>query len=507
MRYHYFLFFPLIFASFYSYSQESIQGKIIDSTSQKPIPFATISINNTSGVISNDDGDFLIYLNKKLLETDSLFIRCLGYESKGFLIKSFQKKVVFLNAKTIELDEVLLTNKNYSAEEIIVKVKENLQTNYEMKPTESRLFYRTSNATNMLKNDVFIKESTIPEINQKFIDSLLKALPKYNQEHTEILADLYSKKTANYEAKLDIIKAAYLFDENTELDFEVYEDKIQTILRKHVKRDSYFKIKSGILGTKQAIDSSFFDTEKKEKPNETEAFLEEKKKQEQERKNNFLKYSKSTISKLEKNSFTNKDSDLNFLEKENRYHFTLEDYTFLNDDFVYKISFYPKRSEDYNGVLYINTTNFAIVRMDYQNTKDLKRFNLFGVSYKEYLKKGTLIYNKNSNNTYTLKFAEEETANNFGFKRPLTLIEKNKNTKGRRKQNEVTANLHFILANTSKKELVVFESEQISESAYSNYEEKPKVKPTKLSKYDPDFWKGYNIIEPNQAIRDFRSLE
>ncbi|MFD0989969.1 carboxypeptidase-like regulatory domain-containing protein [Mariniflexile jejuense] len=504
MKYFYMIF---IFSSLYSISQESINAKILDSTSKKPIPFATISINNNSGVISNDTGEFSMYLNKESFEKDSLTIRCLGYESKHYLLKTFRDSIILLNPKSIELNEILVSNKNYSVEEILEKSKENLAHNYDFDFTKSKLFFRSSYTTNILKNEVVIKKTTIPEFNQKFIDSLLNALPKNTDDYTEILANLYGKAGQNDFQKLDIIKASHLFDKRKEMSFEAYEDRISTILKKSIKRDSYFKIKSGILGTKQEIDESFFDSEKKEKPDETEAFIEQKKKQEQERKNNFLKYKKSTISKLQHDSFTFENSDLNFLEKPNRYNFKIEDYSFLNNDFVYKISFTPKRSEDYKGVLYINTDDFAIIRVDYENVKNLKSFNLFGISYNAYLKKGTLIYAKNASNKYALKYTDVEEGNKFGIKRPLSIIEKNKHTKGRRKQNELSSNIHFIVSNTEKKELVIFENEPITETVFTNFQEKPKVTPVSLSKYDPDFWKGETIIEPNQAIKDFKSLK
>ena len=48
------------------YAQESIHAKLIDSTTQKPIPFATIELNKKSGVISNENGIFQMYLDKKI---------------------------------------------------------------------------------------------------------------------------------------------------------------------------------------------------------------------------------------------------------------------------------------------------------------------------------------------------------------------------------------------------------------------------------------------------------
>ena len=500
------VYFLFIFISTQAFSQETLAAKILDSTSQKPIPFATISINNNSGVISNSNGEFLLYLNETLSKKDSLIIRCLGYKSKQFLAKTFQDSIIVLSPKSIELDEVLVSNKKYTTEEIIEKVKENLTTNYDLNFTKSKLFYRASYFSNLLKNDVKIKETTIPEFNQKFIDSLLNDLPKNNDEYTEILATMYGKTGVIDAQKLDIIKASNLYDKSREISFEGYEEKFNTVIKKHVKRDSYFKIKSGLFGTKEEIDSSFFDGGN-EKKKETDAFIEAQKQKEQERKKNFLKYRKNSISSIQRNSFLFEDSDLNFLEKSNKYEFNLDDYTFLNDAFVYKISFTPKRNADFSGTLYINTEDFAIIRVDYKNVKALKNFKLLGLSYNHNLKKGTLIYDKNDSNKYALKYAEVEEGSKFGIKRPLKIIEKNKHTRGRRKQNELSSDIHFIISSREKKELVVFKNETITETTFTAFEEKPKVEPIYLPKYDSDFWKGYNVIEPNQAIKDFKSIE
>lgn len=501
------LYIVLIFSSLFTNAQESIHAKLLDSVSKQPIPYATISVNDNSGVITNENGDFLLYLSKKSSENDSLKIRCLGYETKQFLIKKFQDSIILLGQKTIELEEILVSNKNYSTEEIIEKINDNLKDNYNYSTIKSKLFYRASYFTHILKNDVEIKKTTIPELNQQFIDSILVAMPKYADDYTEILADIYGKPGVKNSQKLDIIKASHLYDKSKEVTFESYEEKFNNIVKKHVKRDSYFKIKSGFFGTKEEMDSTFYDNLDNEKVEQTDAMLEEQKKREKERKENFLKYRKSSISNLQRNSFIFEDGDFNFLSKSNRYEFHLEDYTFLNDNFVYKISFKPKRKEDYKGIIYVNTDDFAIVRLDYENVKPLKKFSLLGLSYKEYLKKGTIIYTKNNQGKYDLKYADKEEGNSFGIERPLKIIEKNKNTRGRRKQNELSSDIHFELSNTQKSELIVFDNNVISESDFNAFTEKPKVKPVYLPEYDPEFWKGYNVIEPNQAIKDFKSLK
>ncbi|WP_194767374.1 carboxypeptidase-like regulatory domain-containing protein [Tamlana sp. I1] len=504
MKHLYILFF---IGPFFIQAQEAIQAKILDSVSKNPIPYATISINENSGVISNENGDFLLYLNDKSSKTDSLKIRSLGYETKQYLIKNFKDSIILLREKSIELEEVLVSNKNYSAEEIVEKINENLEQNYNHDPIKSRLFYRASFFNQLLKNEVKIKKTTIPELNQQFVDSILTDMPKNADDYTEILADIYGKAGVKSDQKLDIIKASHLYDKSKEVTFEAYEEKFNNIIKKHVKRDSYFKIKSGFFGTKGDMDTTFFDGVDKDEVTKTDAMLEAEKKKEKERKENFLKHRKSAISSLQHESFIFEDSEFNFLSKSNRYEFKLEDYSFLNDNFVYKISFKPKRSEDYKGIIYVSIDDFAIVRLDYENVKPLKKFSLFGISYKHYLKKGTIIYAKNNEGTYDLKYADKENGTTFGIKRPLKIIEKNKNTKGRRKQNELSSDVHFEVANTEKSELIIFKNDALTTAEFEAFTEKPKVKPVYLPAYDPEFWKGYNVIEPNQAIKDFKSIE
>jgi len=505
---HDYLFIAISILTITSNAQQSFSAKILDSTTQRPIPYATISIQDNSGVVSNANGDFLIYLNKTATNQDSLKIRCLGYETKQFPTKTFKDSIILLCSKAMELDEVLVSNKTYTPEEIITKIKARIENNYEHSFAKSKLFYRASSFQNLLKHDVEIKKSTIPEFNQAFTDSVIAAIPKQSDEYTEILADLYGKSGDEDNLKIDIIKASHLYDKNKEMSFDGYEKKLNSILKKHVKRNSYFKIKSGFFGTKTDIDSTAFDYgEQKKDVEQTEAMLEEQKKKEIKRRTDFSNYRKSDIAELQQHSFIFDDSNLNFLEKPSRYNFIIEDYVFLNNDFVFKISFTPKRKEDFKGVIYVNTDDFAIIRIDYQNVKPLKTFKLLGLSYSKNLKTGTLIYSKNSADKYALKYAETEEASQFGIKRPLTIIEKNKHVKGKRKQNELDSDIHFIMAIKSKNELVVFENEQIPEASFTNFKENPSIKPVYLPKYDPNFWKGYNVIEPNQAIKDFKSLE
>lgn len=506
--YKYVLLILALITSPVLYAQIEIKAQLIDRTNLEPVPYATVQFNNSFGVISNENGEFTIRNIPTVSTKDSLYISCLGYEKTVLSLYNFDKKVVTLTPQIINLDQVNISNESLSVEQIIDSVKLRLDSNYEKGCTKRKLFFRNSEYGNLIKNEIQLKESSIPEINQAFIDSIFMAIPKDYDSHAEILAELYGNLEPKSSQKMDILKACYLYDKSNEITFENYEKRFNAIFNKHIKKDSYFKIKSGLFGTKEAIDSTMFGAPQKTKEEEqTEAFIKAQKEKEQKRKANFLKYRKRQIRAAELDNFLSDDHQLNVLEKSNRYRFNHVDYEVLDDSFVYKITFEPKRSADFKGVLYINTDDFGIVRIDYYNVKPLSKFGLLGISYIEFEKKGTIIFNKNRNNRYVLKYMDESTGTKTGIKRPLKIIEKNKNVRGRRKQNEVSCDFHFIINSINKKELIIFNSEAISNNVFEQFKESPNVLPENLDAYDPNFWEGYNIIEPNEALKSWKKLE
>ena len=174
---------------------------------------------------------------------------------------------------------------------------------------------------------------------------------------------------------------------------------------------------------------------------------------------------------------------------------------------MYIIDFTPKGSADFKGTFYINIEDFAVMRIDFENLKNLRNFRLLGIYYRDVLYKGTMRFTKLSNNKYDLRFVDFSFGNWFRVDRPLDIIEKNKNVKGRRKQNELRLNLDFIVNNTNKWELVVYDNTLIDQVTFKDFKEDKSLKATYLKSYDPSFWKGYTIMEPNQAIQSFSVLE
>ncbi|MDB2606219.1 carboxypeptidase-like regulatory domain-containing protein [Zobellia sp.] len=496
----FFLFFTTI------QHAQSLSSVIVDSVSKKPVPYATVQLNN-KGMITNEEGRFKFLLNNVVEATDSIFISCIGYESMAKPISEYMDSLIYLSPKAIELQEVIVSNKNYTPREIIALVEDNIEKNYITNFSKKRLFLRETYQSDIIKTDYEIKKSSIDGFNKNFLDSLIRTIPKNNIYYTEMLGDLYGNDDAD-DQKLDLIKASELYDKNKELDAELLEEKFNKIVKENIKTDSYFKVKSGLFGTK--VDPEDMGDIFKDEVDSTDVaalnkHLEEEKKKKEERREFFLEYKRKTLGNLFENLPIFDDTDYNVIFKPGRYELTIKNHTYLGEQAVYVISFVPDGSPEFGGTLYINSDDFALIRMDFENTESLRDFKLLGVSVNEYLSKGSILFDKGTDKKYHLRYYKIIKGIRGGFKRPLTIIEKNKNVRGRRKQNELALKVDAAFGNINQYELIVFDEKPINSNQFEAFKEKTGVLPTYMPDYDPNFWKGYDIIEPNQAIKEFTS--
>lgn len=501
-----FTFISLFVLSSTLHYGQTLTARIIDSVTKKPVPYVTVQLNNR-GMITNEEGRFTFILKGDVAPTDSLQISSIGYASIHKPIEAFTEGTIYLKPKAIELNPVIVTNKNYSPKEILELVEDNLDKNYNMGYGKKRLFLRETYQNTVLKSDYIIKKSTIDAFDKAFLDSVVRSIPKSNTYYTEMLGDLYGNDDED-EQKLDLIKASELYDKSKALDFEALEKKFNAIVEENVKPDSYFKIKSGLFGTK--IDEEEMDGLFETDIDSTDAAalqeqLEKEKKKKEERRKFFSSFKRKTLGNLYTNLPIFDDSDYNIIFKPRKYDLVLENYTYIGDDPVYVISFVPDGRADYRGTLYINSDDFALIRMDFENVKPLRDFKLLGVSINEYLAKGRIIFNKGDDDKYHLGYYDVVKGVRVGIDRPLKIIEKNKNVKGRRKQNELAMKIDAAFGNLNRYELVVFNERPINSGQFKAFQENNDVLPQYIPNYDPDFWSGYDIIEPNQAIKEFTS--
>jgi hypothetical protein len=458
---------------------QTFNVKVIDSITDEPIAYANVYFSNNNGLITDDSGNFEL-IKSQLSKNDSMYVSMIGYNKKSFFLNDFNDSLIKLVQSPIKLSDVVLTNKKLSSDEIISNVAKNIENNYERGFTENKIYLsRKSNSiTEKFIIDRF--KSTVPEINKILIDSLLDNLAKENNSGLETLA-YYYRNFDDETQKIKIIKSRETFNKEGEV-LESINKKMEEAFKNELKADSYFKIKSGIFGGDldveglQEIDSTDVESVKK---------FEEK---EIKEKDDFANNQISTINRLYNSLFFQKDSYLNFILKPNKYIFSNPKINVLGDDLVYVIEAQPKGRGKYSGKLYINSEDFALVRIDFKNIKPVYNLKLLGIFVNIYLRDGKMILSKYENKKYSLSYSKINFGRRVGFDRPIKLIEKNKNVKGRRKQNEISFRMDIVSDEKSTTELQVFESINISKEKFENITNKNEVIPEYLEEFTTNFW-------------------
>ena len=463
---------------------QSTSVKILDSISFAPIPFATVSFSNSSGIISDENGDFELIKNE-LNDEDSLFISSMGYKKVSYSLNRFNDSIIFLSPKPIELNNVIITNRKLSSQEIIEKIKAAITQNYQTDLSENKIFYRKEYNSTIEKFEINKFKSSIDNVNDLLIDSLLLNLPSENKSATEVLSYYYGNLEEDNQ-KINLIKSRETYKKDNEI-LESLNSKLEESLKKSLKSNSYFKIRSGLLPFSGDLEfDGLWDID-----STNQAALKKANDDEIKRKENFANSIKGRVSNIYSNLFYNDATDLDFILKSNRYEFSNPELNYLGNQLVYVMTFRPKGSKDYKGTLHINSDDFAIIRIDFKNVKSLFKLKLLGFSSDNYLVEGRMVFSKLDKKKYSLTYFQVSSGSKAGIDRPFKIIEKNKFVKGRRKQNQISFNLDFIVNSLNKVELRVFQSKSIDLNLYDNLKEENKILPEYVDEFKTNFWEEF----------------
>ena len=463
---------------------QSKSVKILDSISFAPIPFATVSFSNSSGIISDENGDFELIKNE-LNDEDSLFISSMGYKKVSYSLNRFNDSIIFLSPKPIELNNVIITNRKLSSQEIIEKIKAAITQNYQTDLSENKIFYRKEYNSTIEKFEINKFKSSIDNVNDLLIDSLLLNLPSENKSVTEVLSNYYGNLEEDNQ-KINLIKSRETYKKENEI-LESLNSKLEESLKKSLKSNSYFKIRSGLLPFSGDLEfDGLWDID-----STNQAALKKANDNEIKRKENFANSIKGRVSNIYSNLFYNDATDLDFILKSNRYEFSNPELNYLGNQLVYVMTFRPKGSKDYKGTLHINSDDFAIIRIDFKNVKSLFKLKLLGFSSDNYLIEGRMVFSKLDKKKYSLTYFQVSSGSKAGIDRPFKIIEKNKFVKGRRKQNQISFNLDFIVNSLNKVELRVFQSKSIDLNLYDNLKEENKILPEYVDEFKTNFWEEF----------------
>ena len=425
----------LLFLILFSSVAKAQYVVVLDSIANEPIPLVSVYDGKT-GVITNSDGSF--YWHKP--QADSITLSCLGYARKRVATAQI-KDTLYMLPKAVELLPVMVSNRRLSAEEIIDSLKANTHKNVDFGLSASEVYLHYTDMDEIQKMDIEIKKSTIPELDQNFVDEILEHVPKKEVDESFSKSKWLRDSGGLKQHKLQVLQAAKLRDSLNDSYFDSMEKTIGDILKKRVKKDSYFKVKSGpLISVKMDNPSQEVDSVEQEKRKLTPKL--------------FAANQLGTLQGLAtKTLFAEKDWVLPFLASPNKYRFSNEGIVYDLSVPVYKIRFSSRKKKDYSGYLWVDVEDFGVHKIVYQSNKHESRLKLFGLFHEERLNNRTYTFVKNHKGKYTLYHIYEEYQQQNGIKRPFKIIEKNKVVKGRNRQNVLAMDVNIAVKEIYQKRI------------------------------------------------------
>ncbi len=476
---------------------QGITGKVVDAQNGESIPFANINVNAGENLISNAEGYFSIP-DGKYEDASMLTISYMGFKPVGLTISELKTRAtVKLEPGVYELKTVDVEKPD--ANKIITEVRKNLSKNYKGGPSKNTLFMREYNQFRPKIFDFEITKST--GFTKKGLESANKQLQSFTSNliahptktYSDVLCNYYSGTTGTKEnpgipSKLDVVKAVRLLDESRSASVEELDQIAAKIMLQHLDTLKYYRIKSGLIGTRDTVSlrKDYISNKKKKKKSELESM-----------KGRLLQF-------YSNNDFL-RSKNLDFINNHEIYEYSYGGATFLNDDFVYILDFKPRKSRAiYTGKLYVTESDFAVVRADYGLAKGKKVSGvnlkwLLGIKVLENVSKGTLIFRKKTAaQDYYLQYASVESGQYLYINRPLKFIELTD------EERDVVA-MEFKIEGTSvdKTEFLTIASDDVTAADVQNTGEKDFTY-QKIKKYDPSIWKDYSAIEPLEEMKAFR---
>lgn len=464
---------------------QAVSGVLRDKKTDETIPFADIKTGDKYGAITNKQGEFNIQ-TKNLKATDSVVFSSMGFQRKSIALKDLDQETVYLSPEINRLDDVYLMDKKPDPREILEKVREKADENYASTYQKYSIFKRKSETARPKKLELdFKRVSFLSRKKRKHFNQKLEEVAANSDITSHIYKDsyvnLYQGDAGEFKLKQNL--ATELSNPDKQVSTNGLVHRVFNLIGDKLKSAKTFKVRSGIFPLEDSWDIQEYIKEKDSLKTD-------------ERKKDFValfqKYNLSTGPHFE------------FITKPTDYAYTLEGLTNYNEELVYAISFRPRTGDaKFKGKLHVSTSSFAVLKLTYELTEEestpgIIKFFL-GIKHETNAKSGMAVYRKNAEGTYASRYISVSGRERFYLNRRLALIE-NSDKSSRIK---VKAKIHVDIHQGNDEQYLFVKSENISESDYADFSESSGITIEHIQKYDPQIWEEYNIIAPDEAIRNF----
>lgn len=468
----------------------NIKGLLLDAKNNTPLAYANVAIlNKSGGSITNEMGKFSLDVSN-LEANDSISFLYIGYETKNISVATFKTNTtIYLKEEVFNLTETFVFAEDKDPEKIIKKVLENKDKNYQKITKKSQVFIRTQSISDINSFKINFKKSSFAKLDKKMTKLIESKIPKHSISYSDFLGDFYFSSNKKDSLKLLPIKMVSLKEKNI-ADLEQFEAMFEKMFN-NTKEKEYWKVKSGIIGSKIEID----EDDKKDSldnPNTTKF---------------QTKYYSTGIERRLNNLINNK-KQWEFLHLTNKYKYTLAGGTRFNGENVYIIDFEPDKQGKFIGRVYISMETYALVKADYSFApgKTGTNINLLGVGYSKNKFSTSVSYQK-ENGRYILKYCSQKSGDKTSLDRNVSLLKKKKRFLLDKKLNEIKVRLKMSASSQFSLEYLVLSEKEISSNSFLKAKQPKYIKVIYVNQFDDNLWKGYSTIEPTKQIREYKKQD
>lgn len=405
-----------------------------------------------------------------------------------------------LSIAPISLNEVVLSNKKIGVDELISKARAAVGKHYlKQPPQEIQYFIRRSDYTQQNTNFT-LKKSTDPAFDPTFFKNLAQSIPTRSDVHKEGIFRA-AIGNANTGLQTEMVKGMILEDEDKNFDIANIEEQLEKKIAKGLEAGHFFKVKSGVFGKKLKEDDFEFSSKKAKDSTKTpEQLTQERIK----RSAGQAMQAQGWRKEMDEAAFYSEDGQVAVFENYKKYRFQIIDYRWYQNDWVYVVRFEPKSGASFNGTLWINETDYAVVQYKFNNLKPTKSFALLGIAYKVTGYKGHYIYKPNTQGGYQLHVGMLRKEAWVRVDRPLSMMERKSRTIGSKKLNEVDFNVDFKATSQEEFTYLLQAQKPLKSEEISTWKPNHQIEWTKLNSYDKLFWGPALQLPPNESMEAFK---
>jgi hypothetical protein len=461
--------------------------RILDAETAEPIPYATISIGEGRGTITNEEGYFT--LAPGTLQNGQIQLSCMGYQSLEVRAGELGASRVFrLVPAAIQLNEVLLSDRVPTAEEIIRKVRENLPVNYAASNTPFSIFFRESEYMDFESLEMELEKAS--DLDRPQLEAARRELRELSTDIEESQAVKFLDFNGTFlrdgdSSLLRVEKATELVDAKRDFSLEEIQERGRRIILTHLDSSQTYKVKTGMFTLEKDL-SPELDMEDSPESDSTET-----------------SHLKSELGDLLSIAGLEEGGRLfGFLDPVS-YKYEFLKATYFDGNYIFAVRFAPKkRKARYVGTLYVDAATFAVLKTDYQfaRGREGQKVNLrllLGIKYVENLDRGTVIFRKSESGYYLPYYIQKEYGNYIYLLRDFTFIE---NSPSRKK-----VRFDFLLeGGVRQKQSLLLTPQDLQETAGSLADLPGKVWVQKLKSYQPTIWQNTEIIAPLEEMKNFK---